>query len=235
MSFQFLNPNFEFGRPNSSTTKPVSVSSQGSTILNAYNAFRNTQQPVNRSSSISVTTAKSTESASVVPSTTKTSSKKTYTPTKVVQQRLSDQFGVVTFDEKGNISTVPTTRALNLDPKYFTGVGMFTGETASTFQAKLTDLINQVKIVGGTIGNTIFTAPSVGPGSTSGGSTPAGTGENAPGNPASGVSNNSQTPSTVAVTNTDKVIDSLEQFKNFVGPIGLAVGIGLLILVILKR
>lgn len=225
--------------------KQVPISTAGTSLLNAYSSFRNSQQTVNRSSNVkygnfanpsfSITTSKSTQSASVVPSTTTTNSKNVLGPKLIsMQQNLSNKYGIVTFTQEGDVSTVPVSTPI----KIFTGVGKFTGESMGSFTQKINDIINQVKSVGGIVGNTIFTAPSVASGNSSGsssGTIQPGSGENAPGNPASGVSNTSQTPSTTAVTNTDKVIDSLEQFKNFVGPIGLIAGLGLLVLVVLKR
>lgn len=62
--------------------------------------------------------------------------------TRKAQQALSEKYGIPTFDTKGFISTVPTTRPI--DPTINVGTGAFT-DTA--FQKSITSLIQQTQAV----------------------------------------------------------------------------------------
>ena len=134
------------------------------------------------------------------------------------QQSLSEKFGIPTFNLTGGLSTVPTTRpvsALNV------GTGQFFSETTSTLTTKLNNAINTLRSTGGNIGSTIFTPPEFAPavGDIPGKSSPSNT-------PLDGASGS---------TGTDKIIESLEQFKSFLGPIGLLVIGGIVVLSIMSK
>lgn len=138
-------------------------------------------------------------------------------------QRLSEQHGIPTFDISGNVSTVPTTRPLDLNANV--GVGAFTGLTVQGFNTQLANLINAVKSTGGQIANTVFTAPtSTNPTNQS----PSG-GQQGAADPS-----NTQPPSGSSSLSQD-FRKSLDGIKNYVGPAGLLVGAGLLGLLIISR
>lgn len=69
-----------------------------------------------------------------------------------LQQNLSESFGIPTFTLTGDISTVPTTRPVST--RINVGVGKFGGETLSSFTTKLNQSISRLKQTGGTIGST---------------------------------------------------------------------------------
>ena len=134
------------------------------------------------------------------------------------QQALSEKFGIPTFNLTGGLSTVPTTRpvsAINV------GVGGFFNETSATLTAKINNAVTTLRSVGGNIGSTIFTPPEFAPAV---GSIP---GKTAP--------SNTPLDSASGATGTDKIIESLGQFKSFLGPIGLLAIAGIIIFSISKR
>lgn len=91
---------------------------------------------------------------------------------------------------------MPTTKTLS---DINVGTGKFTGETIQSFNQKLKNEISKLSSVGGQIGNTVFSPPS---------QAPAGEGAKP------------RTPDTSS-TSTDNIIESLEQLKSFLGPLGI--------------
>lgn len=120
------------------------------------------------------------------------------------QQALSQKFGIPTFNLTGDLSTVPTNGTLS---NINVGTGKFTAETFGSFTTKINNAISSIKTTGGQIGNTIFSPPENAPGT---GDIP---GKTSP-------SNTSMDGATSSV-GTDNIIQSLEQFKTFLGPIGI--------------
>jgi hypothetical protein len=134
------------------------------------------------------------------------------------QQSLSEKFGIPTFNLSGGISTIPVTgrvTAINV------GTGQFFNETTASLTTKLNQLRDTVKGTGGQLFNTFFTAPEFAPAT---GDIPGRT-----------FPSNTSLDSASGATGTDKIIDSLTQFKTFLGPIGLLVIGGIVILSIMKR
>lgn len=135
----------------------------------------------------------------------------------MMQQALSDKYGIVTFTRTGGISTVSRTTATT--PLSF---NQFPTLQQNQILQKLSNNINnavsKILSTGGRIGNTIFDPP-----------------ENAPGNPGSGMSNTPKDPALGSAGNTDRIIESLDQFKNFLGPTGLIAAIALGAVILLKR
>lgn len=168
----FLNPGFELGLP-SSLFKPGSTQDRQKTaIQSALDKFRNmrslpgTQRPTNPPlQSMKTTSGQAKATSQVQNGVINKNDVDNYLGTKLgrMQQELSEKFGIVTFTESGNISTVPTTRPLSTEPLFFTGTGKFTGETQSSFTSKLQDMISQIKTTGGQIGGTIFKSPEGNP------------------------------------------------------------------------
>ena len=71
-------------------------------------------------------------------------------------QKLSEKFGIPTFDLKGAISTVPKTRSIS---PINVGTGAYRNESVESFTLKLSDAVSKAQTYGGKIGNTIFDAP----------------------------------------------------------------------------
>lgn len=132
------------------------------------------------------------------------------------QQALSEKFGIPTFTLTGDISTVPTGGRLS---RINVGTGKFTGETVQSFTTKLDAVINQIRNIGGSIGNTIFTG--------GGQTTPTPRGGTRTGGLTQGPG--------AATTETDKFIDAIDQLKTTIGPSGLILGAVLLAVLVLKR
>lgn len=137
-------------------------------------------------------------------------------------QKLSQQYGIPTFDIKGNVSTVPTTALSSL--ALTVGTGRYS-DTPKQFVNILSNAINQVKSTGGSIANTVFTAPTS---TTPTNQSPSG-GQQGAANPS-----NTQPPSGSSSLSQD-FRKSLDGIKNYVGPAGLLVGAGLLALLIVSR
>ena len=137
------------------------------------------------------------------------------------QQKLSQQYGIPTFDISGNVSTVPTTQ---LSPLALTvGTGRYSN-TPQSFVNILSNAINQVKSTGGQIANTIFNAPT----STSPqNNTPSG-GQQGAANPS-----NTQPPSGSSSIGVD-LAKGFDSIKNYIGPTGLLVGIGFIAFLALR-
>jgi hypothetical protein len=133
------------------------------------------------------------------------------------QQALSDKKGIPIFGIKGQVSTVPTSGVLSKLAQTV-GVGQYTAETPKSFTTKLQSLITQVQATGGTIGNTVFSAPSQ--------ATP---------NPTNPNQSDTNPTGPADIPLTDQFLGSLEKVKSFVGPIGLLFGAGLLVIVLLTR
>jgi len=75
-----------------------------------------------------------------------------------LQQELSEKFGIPTFTQTGDISTVPTTKPIG---DINVGVGKFGGETIKSFTETLNQGIINLKQTGGSIGSTVFKKPLV--------------------------------------------------------------------------
>jgi hypothetical protein len=133
------------------------------------------------------------------------------------QQDLSEILRIPTFGIKGEVSTVPRSGLLSKLAQTV-GVGQYTAETPKTFTTKLQSYIDQVRATGGTIGNTVFSAPSQ--------ATP---------NPTTPNPSNTNPKGPADIPLTDQFLGSLEKVKSFVGPIGLLFGAGLLVIVLLTR
>ena len=133
------------------------------------------------------------------------------------QQALSEKFGIPTFNLSGGLSTVPTSRPVSM---INVGTGQFFSETTATLTTKLNNAISTLRQTGGNIGSTIFTPPEFAPatGDISGKTSPS----------------NTSMDSASAATGTDKIIDSLGQFKTFLGPIGIGVLVLLAVLAVKK-
>ena len=76
---------------------------------------------------------------------------------KEAQQKLSDMFGIPTFDIKGNISTVPTTGIIN--PDISVGTGRFSDSAFKKSLAALTNANNDILSAGAKAFNDILLAP----------------------------------------------------------------------------
>ena len=142
------------------------------------------------------------------------------------QQALSEKYGIPTFTMSGEVSTVPITRSLS---SINVGVGAYRMETPSSFTVNLQNIVDTFKNIGGTLGNTVFQTPST---SKPNPTTPTPNGINP--NPTQGPI----APATTGATGagiTDQVIHSLDNIKNFIGPTGLIVGLGLITLLIVTR
>jgi len=138
------------------------------------------------------------------------------------QQALSDKHGIPTFGLKGEISTVPLSG--NLSPLAATvGVGQYTAESGQSLKNTLQGLINTVKSVGGTIGNTVFQAP---PETKPSSQVPPAGGAQPP-------STNPIGPAEVPII--DQFTSGLNSLKTAIGPTGLLVGLGLVTLLIVTR
>jgi len=70
-----------------------------------------------------------------------------------LQQKLSNQFKIPTFNLGGGISTVPKTGKVG---RINVGVGKFGGETIQSFSDKLNQNIARARQKGGKIGSTSF-------------------------------------------------------------------------------
>jgi len=133
------------------------------------------------------------------------------------QQALSEKLGIPSFGTKGEVSTVPTSGVLSKLAQTV-GVGQYTAETPKSFTTKLQSLITQVQSTGGTIGNTVFSAPAT--------TTP---------NPTNPNQSNTNPAGPADIPITDQFLGSIEKIKSFVGPTGLLFGAGLLVLVLVTR
>lgn len=139
------------------------------------------------------------------------------------QQALSQQWGIPTFDAKGNVSTVPTTQLSSLAKTV--GVGAYTNLSSNQFVAQLSSIINTIKTTGGQVANTIFNAPTS---STPQNQNPSG-GQQGAADP-----NNTQPPSGASSLGAD-LAKSLDGIKNYIGPVGILAGLGLVGLLIATR
>ena len=77
--------------------------------------------------------------------------------TREAQQKLSDMFGIPTFDAKGNISTVPATGIIN--PDISVGTGRFSDSAFKKSLAALTNTNNDILSAGAKAFNDILLAP----------------------------------------------------------------------------
>ncbi len=209
----FTNPNFAVGKPHPTALAVAQAPSSAlaKSIIATYNSFKTNVQALNSSKSL----ARNNISTTAV----KPSPKKSLmlgARTIAAQQALSEKFGIPTFNLKGGGSTLPQTRPL--DTRINVGVGGF-GLTLDTFNELIGRFTPKTFLVPS---QEVFTPGLGGITLQPVGAAPA------PGElilPAQAA----------GASFVDSIRKGFKDVTSTIGPLGIAIGLGVLALVVLKR